>query len=244
MTNIRIVIPCQKEASTCFLTSHTDTNEGIEKLKKEEIAEVKIDVFANNTLTLTQLYNKAIDESKDSVDFLVLMHSDVYFELYDFVKRLIENKDKYDVVGFAGTKKISLSNSPLTWFTGSSKFPDERYGKVIQNMNGHYEQSFFNFAHPEVKDTEVLTIDGLLMCLNKKVLESGIRFDEQFTYDFYDLDFCFSIQTQTDFKIGVFVDNKLLHESVGRSVLTKEFLEPERKFRMKWQNLLVQEPKN
>lgn len=238
MLKIKIAIPCKEDVNNILLLNNTRTKEEIELLEKEGLAQIDIFVNPNNILTLTQFGNKMIEEAKDSYDYLILMHSDVDLSLNEFVKHLIEVKDKYDIVGMAGTKKLFISQSPLTWFTGSHKYPNERYGRITHNHDGMMLESFFNKEKPEVFDTEAITIDGLLMCLDKKTMQNEkARFDEQFTYDFYDLDFCLNVQINTDLKIGIFIQ-PTIHKSLGKSVLTEEYLNPERKFRAKWSDLV------
>lgn len=232
MLNIRICVPCKDKT---FLIDNTEFKVESKKLEDENIAKINVSLFPDNKLTLTEFGNKMIEESKNEYDYLILMHSDVNLSIYDFVKHLILTNGKYNVVGMAGTKKLFVSQTPLTWFTGSHKYPNERYGKIVHNHDGLLLESFFNKDNPEVLDTEVITIDGLLMCLDKKtMLNDKARFDEIFTYDFYDLDFCLNIQFNTDLKIGVFVQ-QTIHQSLGKSVLTEEYLVPERKFREKYQ---------
>lgn len=238
MLNIKIAIPCKGSSKEVLLFNNPRFLEERKKLKDEGIACIDTVANVNNTYTLTQFGNKMIDESKNDYDYLILMHSDVDLSIYDFVKKLIETKDKYNIVGMAGTKKLFISQSPLTWFTGSNRFKDDRYGRITHNMDGFFVESFFNENKKEVKDTEVLTIDGLLMCLDKATMQNEkARFDEQFTYDFYDLDFCLNVQTNTDLKIGVIV-LPTIHYSVGKAVLDEKFLVPERKFRLKWNEKL------
>lgn len=238
MLKIKIAIPCKEGQEKVLFTNNTRTKEEIEQLEKENVAKIDVVVFANNAYTLTQLGNKTIEESKDYYDYLILMHSDVDLSINEFVKHLVESKNKYDIVGVAGTKKLFISQSPLTWFTGSHKYSKDRYGRITHNHDGMMIESFFSREKPDVFDTEVVTIDGLLMCLNKKTMQNEkARFDEQFTYDFYDLDFCLNVQANTDLKIGVFVQ-PTIHNSVGKSVLTEEYLNPERKFRIKWNDLV------
>lgn len=244
MVKIRIQSPCKADPSKGendvgdFLLSNARFDEDVKRLKDENVAIVDYVKCPGNTKTLTKFGNDAIADAKDDYDYLILMHSDVDLSIYDFVKHLLETKDRYDIVGVAGTKKLFISQSPLTWFTGSHKYPKERYGRITHNHDGMMLESFFNREKSETVDTEVITIDGLLMCLNKKVMTNEkARFDEQFTYDFYDLDFCLNVQVNTDLKIGVFVQ-PTIHQSLGKSVLTEDYLIPERKFRAKWNDLI------
>ena len=244
MLKIKIAIPCKDGPEAILLTKNPRTKEEIEQLEKEGVAKIDVYEHPNNTLTLTQFGNKMLEECKDEYDYMIFMHADVDLSLNEFVKHLIEVKDKYDVVGMAGTKKLFISQSPLTWFTGSHKYSNERYGRITHNHDGMMLESFFSRDKPDVFDTEVVTIDGLLMCFNKKTMQNEkARFDEQFTYDFYDLDFCLNAQVNTDLKIGVFVQ-PTIHNSLGKSVLTEEYLVPERKFRAKWNDLVSGKKEN
>ena len=99
-------------------------------------------------------------------------------------------------------------------------------------------ETFFNRADPSALDTEVVTIDGLLMCFNKKTMQNEkARFDERFTYDFYDLDFCLNVHFNTDLKIGVFV-MPTVHNSMGRSILKEEYKIPDKMFHDKWNEFI------
>ena len=237
MAKIKIAIPCKNKKEDILLLKNDRTAKDMERLRVEESVQIDLEYIDNNVLTLTQFGNKFLNECKDaSYDYLIFMHADVDLSIYDFVKHLLDVKDKYDIVGVAGTKKLFVSQSPLTWFTGSHKFPQDRYGRITHDHGGMMLESFFNREKPDVADTDVVTIDGLLMCFNKKIIQDEkTRFDEQFTYDFYDLDFCMNVQFNTDYKIGVFVQ-PTIHNSLGKSVLTEEYLIPERKFRQKYQD--------
>jgi len=239
MLKIKIAIPCKDSSDKILLINDEIRLKDIHKLESDGLAEIDIYVQPNNTDTLTQFGNKMIAYSVDEYDYLILMHSDVNFSLTEFVSHLILTKEKYNVVGLAGTKKLFISQTPLTWFTGSHKYPKDRYGRITHNHDGMMLESFFNRDKPDVLDTEVLTIDGLMMCLDKKTMQNEkAKFDEQFTYDFYDLDFCLNVQMNTDLKIGVFVQ-PTIHNSVGKSVLSEDYLIPERKFRAKWNDLVA-----
>lgn len=238
MLKIRIAIPSKD--GEVLLRKNRKLKDEVEQLKSEGIADISIQYRIFNDLTLTKFGNSTIEECKDDYDYLILMHSDVSLSLYDFVKALIKNREKYDIVGVAGTRKLFLSHSPLTWFTGSNNYPNERYGRITHEHGGILLESFFNKADPYALDADAVAIDGLLMCLNKKTMQNEkARFDEQFTYDFYDLDFCVNVSFNTDLKIGILVV-PTLHLSVGKSVLTEEFMIPDKKFHDKWDAFLNQ----
>jgi GT2 family glycosyltransferase len=219
-----------------FLFAENPTFEAHRKIQANNGIDIQPYLLPNNAIPITQVYNNALnmmrtDESiKGNTDFAFFVHNDVNFELGDAVRRLVEVKDKYDLIGFAGTKKAKISQVPFTWFTGSIPYPDERYGRVI--MQETRQESFYNSNNPDVKDTRVALIDGLCMILNRSIIESDMMFDTRFNFDFYDSDFCLEC-LKRKFRIGVIV-LPVFHLSTGESVMTKEFLEPNKAFAEKW----------
>lgn len=96
------------------------------------------------------------------------------------------------------------------------------------------QMSFFNAHTPDVTDHPVACIDGLCIIFGKKVIKSDLLFDEQFLFDFYDTDFSFQCVMKYKLKLGVIVRKDLQHYSVGKSILTEDFLRHELDFRKKW----------
>lgn len=217
------------------LIKNNDFTTSVSDIDNEIGISTKIINLSDNKDGLPKVFNRFLNESKnDNTDILMLLHADVMFDYNTVMKHYLKVSEKYDIVGFAGTKKIDLSISPLTWFTGSRNFERERFGRITHKQFNLGESFFNGFSHPEIKDTEVSTIDGLCMILNKKVINSDVQFDERFNFDFYDLDFCLTSIIQKHLKIGVMIE-PVIHESVGTSILRSEYLIEERKFREKWQ---------
>ena len=76
----------------------------------------------------------------------------------------------------------------------------------------------------------VVWLDGQCLILNKKAIESGLRFDEQFTFDFYDGDICFSAR-----KMGLSVGTAPIlatHQSMGQGMMghKEAYLDAQRRF--------------
>ena len=84
-------------------------------------------------------------------------------------------------------------------------------------------------------DAEVACIDGLCIIFSKEALDSSLLFDEDLgAFDFYDTDISMQAIAKYKMKIGVMVQKDLCHYSVGKSILTPNFLDVEKKFREKW----------
>lgn len=212
-------------------------------LKNPELKDyLTIKKIANNKIPLTKLYNSLLSELRNSnanEDFIAFMHADVSLDIASFVKHINECKEKYDVFGLCGCAKLSAKQSPLNWWCGSNPYPNSRYGYVIHGeLNNH--ASFFNAHSPNVTDHAVACIDGLCIVFGKKAICSDMKFDELFTYDLYDTDLSFQCAMKYGFRIGVIVEKSLNHYSVGKSILTDDFLKHEIDFRKKW-NLSIPE---
>ena len=52
------------------------------------------------------------------------MHADVLFDIAPVLNHITACVNKYDIMGFAGAKKIDARESPLSWFTGSRFMED------------------------------------------------------------------------------------------------------------------------
>jgi hypothetical protein len=208
------------------ITSKTD-NIALDKIEGIEYVEI-----INNITPLTKLYNQEIEKSK-TYDYLIFMHGDVNVDLTHMIEHIKQCSSKYDVMGLCGCQKLNTSYSPLNWFTGSSHFPDGRYGCVTHSEDNS-GTSFFNYKHPNVTDIPVSCIDGLCIIFTRNALMSGMMFDDNFKFDFYDTDISFSTILKYKLKLGVIIEKSLHHYSLGKSILTENFLKQEIIFRQKW----------
>lgn len=195
----------------------------------------------NNSKPLSVLYNEILvkvrSDSTCTYKFIVFCHADVSFNLHQFYTHLESCSDKYDVFGLAGCEKISFGKSPLNWFTGSADYPESRWGSVIHGELNN-QQSFFNRYSTKSNDHHVVCIDGLCIVFGKNAIESKLQFDTKFSFDFYDTDISFTCIIKEKLRLGVLVEPTLHHYSVGKSILTKEFLKSEAVFRQKWTPVL------
>lgn len=200
-----------------------------------EVNFVHINQYADNTLPLTRIYNNELDKDRASsnVDFHVFMHADVSFDLNMFFADLLRCQHRYDVFGLCGTSVMNVSQSPLNWFTSSNPTPDARWGCVTHGELGN-QTSFFSQHSPDAADHEVACIDGLCITFGQRAMKSDMKFDEMFAFDQYDTDISLQAVLKYKFKIGVLVEKSLQHYSVGKSIMTDEFLLHELDLRKKW----------
>lgn len=207
-----------------------------EKTNNLKSQDITFNYISNNSEPLTVVYNKFITKHRTNkdCDYLILMHADVSLDLEQLIKHIESVNGKYDVLGLCGCAKISISQKPLNWFCGSRPFPESRWGCVTHGELGN-STSFFSSHHPDVLDHEVACIDGLCIILTRKAIEeSDLLFDSNLSFSHYDTDISFECVCKKHLKLGVIVRKDLQHWSVGKSILTQEFLEKEKYFREKW----------
>lgn len=227
MDNIKFVV-VSKDSSFKMLNDKFDV--------AKELANIEVEYVQDNKDGLPKVYNKFLDDERASMkhDYVVFMHADVSFNTQSFVSHLIAVGPKYGIIGLCGTSTFNVSQSPLNWWTGSNPTPYEKWGCVTHGELGD-QTSYFSEHSSNVLDTEVACIDGLCIIFTKKALETDMKFDESLgDFDFYDSDISCQALMKYKLKIGVMVQKDLCHYSVGRSILTPQFLANEVKFRKKW----------
>lgn len=200
--------------------------------KHASLGQIDISYVDNNTKPLAEVYNDYLSMRK-SYDYMVFMHADVSFDIPTVIKRIEECGQKYDVMGFCGTTTVNVSQSPLNWWTSSNPTPLCKWGCVTHGELGD-NKSFFSAHSPDVKDHEVACIDGLCIIFGSKALDSDLKFDPRFDFDFYDTDISFQALMNYKLKLGVIIEDSLKHYSVGRGILSSAFLLKEIDFRNKW----------
>lgn len=163
-----------------------------------------------NRRGLPEIYNSRI-EAADSPGILVFMHDDVWIDDIYFVDRIFSGLKHFHVLGVAGNRRRlpgqpgwAMLDDKLTW--DSPEFLSGRVGHGLQPFG---EVRFFG-ACPEPCEL----LDGLFLAANKgALLQSGLRFDPQFDFHFYDIDFCRAAR-QRNLVLGTW-QISLTHQSLG-----------------------------
>ncbi|RYX93326.1 MAG: hypothetical protein EOO28_19030 [Comamonadaceae bacterium] len=145
-----------------------------------------------NSTGLPELFNARI-EAKNDHDTLVFIHDDVWIDDIFFCNHVLDGCRAFDVIGVVGCA-APQPNQPGWLF--SEWMPADNTFKVRPDLQasgciGQGSQPFGNvgFFGPSPAACELM--DGLFLAMRKQaLLDSGVRFDPQFGFHFYDLDFC------------------------------------------------------
>ena len=204
---IRLVIATRENESDFF--EKTATGRSL-SLYKYPFLEIRL--FPNNTTGLPSQYNIAISESINDPAILVFIHDDVHMIDYFWVNQILDALDQFDVVGLAGNKR-RVAKQPA-WAFIDNKFTwdnSENLSGVVGHGKGFPPANLAIFGPPR---QEVKLLDGLMLITDSITLvQNDIRFDEQFDFHFYDLDFCRQIE-QKGLKMGTW-SISVIHESGG-----------------------------
>lgn len=138
-----------------------------------------------NTRALGAIYNEAIATAQD--DFILFVHDDVWLDDFYVTDRLLDGLHRFDVVGLAGNTRLAPGHD--TWaHTPGTRQLDLPYlrGAIAHGDTPLGKVGFFG---PIIGECRLL--DGVFLAVRRKrLLETGLRFDERFAFHFYDLDFC------------------------------------------------------
>lgn len=164
----------------------------------------------SNGQGLPQIYNAGILAQSDS-DLLVFVHDDVWIEDFYFSGRVAEGLQAFDVIGVAGNRR-RLPNQASWVYVNADLAVDDR-----ANLSGavaHGEMPFGAISSFGAVPASCELLDGVFLAARRSVLaNSGVLFDPQFDFHFYDMDFCRSARKQ-GLRLGTW-PICLTHQSLG-----------------------------
>ncbi len=176
-------------------------------LEQTSSSNIEIIEYVNNgQFSLTELYNRALKETKNSI--LVFCHDDIILSK-GWDQKILKhfNKTDYGILGMAGTTDIDDSGR---WWTDMNKM----VGIVTHSSDGKTWDSKYsnNFGD---KVVETVMLDGLFFVAHKDRIKK--TFNENIKgFHFYDFDFTFNNHLD-GVKVGVMFDIKITHKSVGET---------------------------
>jgi predicted O-linked N-acetylglucosamine transferase (SPINDLY family) len=163
-----------------------------------------------NTRGLSEIFNNRIDQAGTDTT-LVFIHDDVWIDEADFANTIASGLERFDVIGVAGNKRI-LPNQPAWAFVYAQFTWDDS-----ANLSGQIAHNQHAFGTAEVYGEAPAAcelLDGVFLAVKKSSLtNANVRFDEQFDFHFYDLDFCRTAK-QSGLSLGTWLIN-LTHQSTG-----------------------------
>ena len=176
-------------------------------LKQTSSGDIEVIEYVNNgQFSLTELYNKALKDSKNSI--VVFCHDDIILSK-GWDKKILNhfNNTDYGILGMAGTTDIDDSGR---WWTDMNKM----VGVVTHSSDGKTWDSKYSNNFGE-KVIETVMLDGLFFVAHKDRIKKTFNEDIK-GFHFYDFDFTFNNHLK-GVKVGVMFDIKITHKSVGET---------------------------
>lgn len=175
-----------------------------------------------NEYSLSEIYNRAIDEHNNKNTIMVFCHNDIILKTRDWGKVLLGkfNKTDYQILGVAGSTYLPES---AQWWQDRTKMVG-----IVEHSNGYSNWVSEYSTHKRGHIEPTILIDGLFMAVDCTDIE--YQFDESFKgFHFYDVGFCFP-NYLAGCNIGVTTDISVLHKSIGE---TNEDWDDNRKYFIK-----------
>lgn len=159
---------------------------------------------------LPEIYNARIDAA-DAGHTLAFVHDDVWITDIFLHDHLVEAMRQFDVVGVAGSRRRLPRQAGWGYL-------DDKFTPVdqacVSGAVGQGQQPFSPVWYFGPAPAECELLDGLFLAAKAGTLrERGIRFDPQFDFHFYDMDFCRTAR-QRGLRLGTW-PICLTHQSVG-----------------------------
>ncbi|TFW10292.1 tetratricopeptide repeat protein [Oxalobacteraceae bacterium OM1] len=206
---IRLV--CASRASRERFLSTTALGRSYTLLKKY-LPELELYLYPENSRGLSTVYNESIEAARHKPATLVFVHDDVGLLDFHWPARLLEGLKKFDVVGVVGNKR-RIPRQPAWVFLDDKFTLDSRSN--FSGVVGHGKGSPCAYVdHYGAPGQECRLLDGLLLAADSAILvESGLRFDPNFQFHFYDMDFCRQAELK-GLRMGT-APISIVHESLG-----------------------------
>lgn len=182
----------------------TATRQSAEEFKKEsplhlslvriaQIDPIKLLFFADNKRGLPEVYNEAIDKAQDD-EIVVFVHDDVWIDDWHIATRLKEGLERYDVIGVAGNT-VRHPGQEAWWFGAQPRQRDFTPASGAMNHGKPGAANVIRYGTFAGTPAEVKLMDGVFLAAKAGTLKkANVRFDPQFRFHHYDIDFCRSCE--------------------------------------------------
>jgi hypothetical protein len=160
---------------------------GISLRRLEMDARLVPRIAFDNRCSLPELFNERI-ESGEGPDILVFVHDDVWIDDYFLADHVIDGLKSFDVIGVAGNRSRRQGQSGWAFIDNvqTRDSPANLSGRVAHESHPFGAVSVYGDT-----PTECELLSGVFLAAKKSGLRSAkVRFDPQFDFHFYDMDFC------------------------------------------------------
>jgi len=191
----------------------------------------RVQFFQDNRVGLATCYNGVLDERAGRDEIVVFVHDDVTIGDLFIQEKLNEAVGPlgFAIVGLAGTSSFNLMlDKQITMWLQP---PQQALSGAVEHP-AQGNSNFWSVYGPTPRRCVVL--DGLFLAVDLAKI-GAVRFDEQFEFHFYDLDFCLTAHFAG---LSLGTTNVYVNHQSGGSYNQPAFFASQEKFRAKWRERL------
>jgi GT2 family glycosyltransferase len=174
---------------------------------------IVVELYDGNKVGLPTVYNHAVKNIKmDPNDVLIFCHDDIGILDFYWIDHLISSLSKFDIIGLAGNRRrLKMQPSWLFDDLTFATYDVSSLSGIVAHGKNLVPEKLSVYGPP---NQEVELLDGLFLAATAKTIQDNdLNFDERFSFDFYDLDFCRQARAK-NLKLGT-VPLSVIHESEG-----------------------------
>jgi len=202
MTKLRLISATRQDANAF----HRETLLG-QSLKHPAHCELLLNVAFENRRGLPEVYNTALLQHQE--ELLLFCHDDLALPPTPLEPLIQQCLRHFDIVGLAGNRR---DQGHVAWHVRPDGLGWDYPYLRGQSISGSTTNPTKNVRG--LCDVPVALIDGAFIAVQRnRLLEQGVRFDEQFRFHFYDLDLCRQARKH-ELRLGV-IRLDCLHQSGG-----------------------------
>ena len=230
---ITIASATRKETKEEFL-SDTWLGKALNKLTRSSGHEINIVLALNRNDGLPVFYNEVLETHKDA-EAVIFCHDDLAISDLFFFEKLELALQEFDVVGLVGSR-TPKNEAHVRWFSRDDS-PSGQIGTSLRPTNEViFSTALQTFGPTPSRSAEM---DGVFICVNPSKIGEH-RFDEQFLYHHYDVDFTLMAD-----KLGLVVGTWPIYtihvSNQGDGYNSRSFRESAEIFTKKWEALKITE---
>lgn len=204
---------------------------GLSLQRLEEDARITAHIAFDNRLGLPEIYNMRID-APGGHDILVFMHDDVWIDDDQFVERIADGLQQFDVIGVAGNRRRAPRQASWILVIENEKFRRDDMANLSGRV-GHGVKAGGSVSSFGEVPSECELLDGVLLAARKSRLQKAkVRFDQRFDFHFYDMDFCRTARANA-LRLGTW-PLRITHQSMG--AYNELWLEQYLRYLQKWKS--------
>ena len=168
----------------CCTRENKDESRLYQSLKQLGFSEFHF--IEHNRAGLPANYNPFLEKYAGQDLIVVFVHDDVGINDFSLREKLLKAAEHFAISGLVGSSEFALRRE-VDYFTWCNVPAEHLSGAVEHTLpSGQtYWSSYGPVPH------RCLVLDGLFLAVDMKQI-GAIRFDERFTFNWYDLDFCLS----------------------------------------------------